>query len=65
MIPYSTEIKEFKLPDVPRSWIIALLAILLIALRFFGIDTFVTAGLSAIITWLVAIKFEQTRKSPS
>jgi len=40
------------LPEIPKSWMICSLLITLIILRCFGIDTFVTAGISIIIGYL-------------
>ena len=54
--------KKVILPEIPRTWLIGILLVGLISLRAFGIDTFITAGITAIITWLTAVKFEQARK---
>jgi hypothetical protein len=54
---------KFKLPEIPMSWIIVLLLVGLIVLRYFGIDTWTTAAISTIIGWLTGVKMEQARKS--
>ena len=41
------------LPEIPKSWLIALMMIFLCVMRMLGIDTFVTSGLSLIIGFLV------------
>lgn len=51
------------LPEIPKSWIIAMILIGMIIMRTFGIDTWVTASLSLIMGWLVGVKMEQARKS--
>lgn len=57
-----TEKKTICLPEIPNSWLIALVLVGLVILRAFGIDTFVTAGLSVIIGYLTGVKQEQIRK---
>ena len=52
---------EFK--EIPQTWLIAGLGVGLIAMRCFGIDTFVTAGLSIILGYLTGVKQEQIRQS--
>jgi hypothetical protein len=52
------------LPEIPQSFLIMLLLISLVVMRMCGIDTFVTAGLSAISGYLLGIKLEQTRQTP-
>ena len=51
-----------KLPEIPTTWLVAILLIGLITMRFFGIDSFTTASLSLIIGYLTGVKLEQTRK---
>jgi uncharacterized membrane protein AbrB (regulator of aidB expression) len=51
-----------KLPDIPKTWIIAFLLIGLIVLRAFDIDSWTTASISTIIGWLTGVKMEQSRK---
>lgn len=41
-----------KLPEIPKTWLLAMMLGGLMGLRAFGIDTFVTAGLSAILGWI-------------
>jgi len=53
---------KIELPEIPRSWLIMILMCGLIMLRGFGIDTFVTAGISALIAYLLGVKLEQGRK---
>jgi len=41
------------LPEIPKSWLIALLMVCMTILRAYGFDTFVTAALSGIIFYLL------------
>lgn len=50
-----------KLPDIPKSWIIAVLAVSMVVLRAMNIDSWTTASLSLIIGWLTGVKMEQSR----
>ena len=50
-----------KLPEIPTTWLIALLLVGLVSLRAFGIDTWTTAALSTLIGYLTGVKLEQTR----
>jgi uncharacterized membrane protein AbrB (regulator of aidB expression) len=49
------------LPEIPKTWIVAVLMIGMVVMRCFGIDTWTTSALSLIIGWLVGVKMEQTR----
>jgi len=49
------------LPDIPQSWLIALLAVCLVLLRLFGIDTWTTAALSLIIGYITGKHVEQSK----
>ena len=53
-----------KLPEIPVTWLIALLMVGLVALRAFGIDAWTTAALSIIIGYLTGVKQEQIRQAP-
>jgi len=53
---------QYKLPEIPNSYLIAGLLIGLIVLRVFGIDTWTTAAVSTLIGYLTGVKLEQTRK---
>jgi len=48
--------------EIPNSWLVSILLIGLIIMRFFGIDSFTTAALSLLIGYLTGVKLEQTRK---
>jgi hypothetical protein len=48
-------------PDIPKSWLIALLLIGLVIMRFLSFDSWVTAALSSLIGYLIGVKLEQTR----
>jgi len=48
--------------EIPITWIIAGLLLSLIALRAFGIDSFITAAMSSIAGYLLGIKVEQIRR---
>jgi len=51
-----------KFPEIPHSWLIVLLLLSLVTLSVFRIDTFVTAGMMALIGYLTGVKLEQIRK---
>jgi len=48
-------------PEIPITYIVALLVIGLVILRAFGIDTFTTAGLSMIIGYITGKHVEQAK----
>lgn len=48
------------LPEIPNSWIIAILLFGLVILRAFGIDSFTTAGISLIIGYITGKHVEKT-----
>lgn len=50
-----------KLPELPTSWLVALLLIGLIVMRTFGIDTWTTSAISILIGYLTGVKLEQIR----
>ena len=50
------------LPEIPDSWLVAILLVGLIIMRGFGIDTWVTASISVILGWLTGVKVEQARQ---
>ena len=54
--------KTIFLPEIPQTWIIALLLTGMVVMRCFGIDTWTTAALSTVIGWLTGVKMEQSRK---
>jgi len=59
----NVKISSFKnLPEIPKTWLIALLLLGCIVLRGFGIDTFVTAALMAMVGYLTGVKLEQLRR---
>lgn len=45
--------KKIKLPEIPRSWLVAGVMIMLVALRAIGIDTYITAALSSIVGYVI------------
>jgi hypothetical protein len=49
------------LPEIPKTWLIAILMLGLMFLRYLDIDTFVTAGMSGVIFYLFGVKSEQSR----
>jgi hypothetical protein len=49
------------LPEIPKTWLIGVLMVGMCVLRAINIDTFTTAGLSAVIFYLVGVKMEQDR----
>lgn len=53
--------KKICLPEIPKSWLIALLLIGMVVMRTFGIDSWTTSALSIVIGWLVGVKMEQSR----
>ena len=46
-------------PEIPKSYLVALLLVGLVVLRLFGIDTYVTALLSAIGGYILGKHIEQ------
>jgi len=50
-------------PEIPQTWLIGLLIAGLMGMRAFGIDSFTTAGLSAIIGYLTGKHIEQAKKT--
>ena len=60
-MPSNSEDKKMKLPDIPKSWLIAALLIGLVIMRCFGFDSWATAALSSLIGYLIGVKLEQTR----
>jgi len=57
-------LNSMELPNIPHSWLIALLLVCLVVLRAYGIDSFTTASISMIIGYLTGVKLEQARKNP-
>ena len=51
-----------KLPEIPQSYMILILLVGLLLLMAFGIDSFVTGAMMALIGYLTGVKMEQTRK---
>lgn len=51
------------LPEIPQSWLIGLIALCLVVMRCFGIDSFTTAGLGLIIGYLTGKHIEQVKKT--
>lgn len=49
------------LPEIPNTWLVALLILALVGMRAFGIDSFTTAGLSALIGFVTGKHIEQSR----
>lgn len=49
------------IPEIPKSWLIALFLISMVILRCFGIDSVVTGSLMGISGYLLGVKLEQTR----
>lgn len=50
-----------KLPDIPLTWLVALMFVALIILRSFGIDTWVTAALGLLVGYVTGKHVEQMR----
>ena len=48
------------LPDIPNSWIIAILAAGLVILRYYNIDSYTTAALGMIIGYVTGKHVQQT-----
>jgi hypothetical protein len=49
--------------EIPQTWLIALLLICLVAMRFYGIDSFTTAGISLLIGYITGKHIEGLRTS--
>ena len=53
-------VKNKTLPEIPNTWLIALLFAALVMLRIYGIDSFTTAGISLLIGYVTGKHIEQT-----
>jgi len=53
-----------ELPEIPKTWLIVIVAVTLVVMRGYGIDSWTTAGLSTIIGYVTGKHIEQT-KEPS
>ena len=49
-------------PEIPLSWLIGIIAVGLVILRFLNLDTWVTASLSLIIGYLTGKHIEETKQ---
>jgi hypothetical protein len=49
------------LPEIPNSWVIAILAVVLVIMRFCGIDSWTTAAISILIGYITGKHIEQTK----
>jgi hypothetical protein len=47
--------------EIPQTWLIALLLVCLVAMRFYGIDSFTTAGISLLIGYITGKHIESVR----
>lgn len=54
--------KKSSLPEIPQSWMVAIIAVALVILRMYGIDTWTTAALSIVIGYITGKHIEQTRR---
>lgn len=50
------------LPEIPQSYLIALLMVAMVAMRYYGIDSWTTAGMGIISGWMMGKHVEQTRR---
>jgi hypothetical protein len=55
-------LKTICLPDIPQSYMIAVLLVSMIVMSILGIDGWVHSTLGIIVGWLVGVKSEQSRK---
>lgn len=51
-----------KLPDIPQTWLVGMIMIMLVIMRIYGIDSFTTAALATIIGYVTGKHIEQTKK---
>lgn len=51
-----------KLPDIPQTWLIGMIMIMLVIMRVFGIDSFTTAALASLIGYITGKHIEQSRR---
>lgn len=51
------------LPEIPNSYLIGGLICGLVVMRFYGIDSFTTAGISLIIGYVTGKHIEQAKKA--
>lgn len=49
-----------KLPEIPRSWLIAIILVGMVVMRCFGIDSWTTAVLGILIGYLTGQHIEAT-----
>lgn len=54
--------KNCKFPEIPKTYLIAMLVIALVVMRCFGIDSFTTAGIATIIGYITGKHIEQTKE---
>jgi hypothetical protein len=47
------------IPEIPNTWLVAILLIGLVILRAFGIDTYTTSGISLLIGYITGKHLEQ------
>lgn len=50
-----------KLPDIPKSWVIIVLAGMLAFLRYEGIDSYITAGIATLIGYQTGRHIAQSK----
>jgi hypothetical protein len=51
------------LPEIPHSYLVAGLIIMLTLMRCFGVDSFVTAGLGSLIGYVLGKHIEQAKRA--
>jgi hypothetical protein len=49
------------LPEIPNTWLVGALIIGLCVMRYFGIDSFTTAGIGLLIGYVTGKHIEQTK----
>lgn len=49
--------------EIPNTWLVLTMFAGMVVLRTFGIDTYVTAGISVLIGWVAGKHIEQARKN--
>lgn len=49
------------LPEIPQTWLIALLLVALVVTRAFGVDSFTTAALGVVVGYITGKHVEQSR----
>lgn len=53
--------KTMQLPTIPKSWLIAMLCVSMVVMRFFGIDSWTTAALGITAGYITGSHIESAK----